>query len=28
MENIIKATLELENIDEIGEYMTLFANDK
>jgi len=28
MENIIKATQELENIDEIGEYMKLLASDK
>jgi len=28
MEDIIKATKELENIDEIGEYMKLLASDK
>jgi len=28
MEDIIKATKELENIDEIGEYMNLLASDK
>jgi len=28
MEDIIKATQELENIDEIGEYMKLLASDK
>jgi len=28
MEDIIKATQELENIDEIGEYMKLLVNDK
>jgi 2-methylcitrate dehydratase len=28
MEDIIKATKELENIDEIGEYMKLLVNDK
>jgi len=28
MESIIKATQELENIDEIGEYMKLLASDK
>ena len=28
MEDIIKATQELENIDEIGKYMTLLASDK
>jgi len=28
MENIIKATQELENIDEIGEYMKLLVSDK
>jgi len=28
MENIIKATQELENIDEIGKYMKLLASDK
>jgi len=28
MENIIKATQELESIDEIGEYMKLLASDK
>jgi len=28
MESIIKATQELENIDEIGEYMTLLVSDK
>jgi 2-methylcitrate dehydratase len=28
MENIIKATKELENIDDFGEYMKLLASDK
>jgi len=28
MEDIIKATQELENIDEIGKYMTLLVSDK
>lgn len=28
MDNIIKTTLELENIDEIGEYMELLESDK
>jgi 2-methylcitrate dehydratase len=28
MENIIKATQELENIDEIGEYMKLLVSDR
>jgi hypothetical protein len=28
MEAIIKATQELENIDEIGEYMELLISDK
>jgi 2-methylcitrate dehydratase len=28
MEDIIKATQELENIDEIGEYMKLLVSDK
>jgi len=28
MEGIIKATQELENIDEIGKYMTLLVSDK
>jgi len=28
MESIIKATQELENIDEIGKYMTLLVSDK
>ena len=28
IEDIIKATQELENIDEIGKYMTLLASDK
>jgi len=28
MENVIKATKELENIDEIGEYMKLLVSDK
>jgi len=28
MEDIIKATQELENINEIGEYMKLLVGDK